>query len=399
MKQYQAEGGRTLKRSRQLGWSLFLSALLLSSCEGSGLQNWFAADPNADQWASQSPTALPSAAAPATLPENLRFPNATFLSTQPQPEAPQTTVTRWQVAAPAIAIQQFYSQQFQQSGWQLVEQQVADKTITLKGRSSELEVSVTINTVPENNLTMFTVAYTPVKSTTATGTPQPNPNAPQVFTDLDQAPAPLQPAIRDLAELGVLSTTGDRLQPNTPIRRGQFVRWLVTTYNRFYADRPARQIRLGNRNDTPIFQDVPRDHPDFPYIQGLAMAGFLPSSLTGDTSALFRPEAPLTRETLLQWKVPLDQQGRLSPSTIDRIQQTWGFKDSQRIAPTAINAVAADYLAGDLSNIRRVWGETLLLQPQKPVTHAEAAAALWYIGNGTEGLSAAMVKQAPPSPS
>lgn len=384
-----------MKRSRQLGWILFLSALLLSSCEGSGLQSWFAADPNADQWAGNPPTAAPIPEATTTLPENLRFPNAMLVANQPQAGSPQTTETRWQAPAPAIALQQFYRQQFQQSGWQLVEQQVADNTITLKGRSPELEVIVTINTVPENNLTTFTVAYTPTNSTTATPSPQPNPTAPQTFTDLDQAPPPLQPAIRDLAELGVLSTTGDRLQPNTPISRAQFVRWLVTTYNRFYADRPARQIRLGSRNDTPIFQDVPPDNPDFPYIQGLAMAGFLPSPLTGDTSTLFRPNAPLTRETLLQWKVPLDQQGRLSPSTIDRIQQTWGFKDSQRIAPPAINAVAADYLAGDLSNIRRVWGETLLLQPQKPVTRAEAAVALWYIGNGTEGLSAAMVKQAP----
>ncbi|QEQ01245.1 S-layer homology domain-containing protein [Thermosynechococcus sp. CL-1] len=384
-----------MKRSRQLGWILFLSALLLSSCEGSGLQSWFAADPNADQWAGKAPTPEPT----TTLPENLRFPNAMLVANQPQAGSPQTTETRWQAPAPAIAIQQFYSQQFQQSGWQLVEQQVADNTITLRGRSAELEVSVTINTVPENNLTTFTVAYTSTNSTTATPSPQPTHSSPQTFADLEDAPAPLQPPIRDLAELGVLSTTGDRLQPNTPISRAQFVRWLVTTYNRFYADRPARQIRLGSRNDTPIFQDVPRDNPDFPYIQGLAMAGFLPSPLTGDTSTLFRPNAPLTRETLLQWKVPLDQQGRLSPSTIDRIQQTWGFKDSQRIAPPAINAVAADYLAGDLSNIRRVWGETLLLQPQKPVTHAEAAAALWYIGNGTEGLSAAMVKQAPPSAS
>lgn len=390
-----------MKRSRQFGWILLFSTLLLSSCQGSGLQNLFAADPNADQWAGSSPTTPAPTESPATLPENLRFPNATLVDTQPQPGAPQTTETRWQAPAPAIAIQQFYSQQFQQSGWQLVAQQVADNTITLKGRSSELEVSVTINTAPENNLTTFTVAYTHTNDTTATATPAPQPNttSPQTFADLDQAPPPLQPAIRDLAELGVLSTTGDRLQPNTPISRAQFVRWLVTTYNRFYADRPARQIRLGSRNDTPIFQDVTRDNPDFPYIQGLAMAGFLPSPLTGDTSTLFRPDAPLTRETLLQWKVPLDQQGRLTPSTIDRIQQTWGFKDSQRIASPAINAVAADYLAGDLSNIRRVWGETLLLQPQKPVTHAEAAAALWYIGNGTEGLSAAMVKQTPPSAS
>lgn len=376
---------------------LFLSALLLGSCQGSGLQNWFAADPNAEQWAGNPPPATPPSAPTTTLPANLRFPDAILVSTQPQAGAPQTTETRWQVRAPAIAIQQFYTRQFQESDWQLVEQQVADNTVSLKGRNSELEVHVTINTVPENNLTTFTVAYTPL--TAAPPPPQSHTTSPQTFTDLEDTPAPLQPAVRDLAELGVLSTPGDRLQPNTPISRGQFVRWLVTTYNRFYSDRPARQIRLGNRNDTPVFQDVPPDHPDFPYIQGLAMAGFLPSPLSGEGSAFFRPEAPLTRETLLQWKVPLDQRGRLSPSTIDRIQQTWGFKDSQRIAPPAINAVAADYLAGDLSNIRRVWGETRLLQPQKPVTRAEAAAALWYIGNGTEGLSAAMVKQLPPSAS
>ncbi|MDM7326966.1 MAG: S-layer homology domain-containing protein [Thermosynechococcus sp. Uc] len=369
-----------------------MSALLLSSCQGSGLQNWFAADPNAEQWAGNPPPSTHPWAPTTTLPENLRFPDAILVSTQPQLGAPQTTETRWQVRAPAIALQQFYTRQFQESGWQLVEQQVTGNTVSLKGRNSELEVHVTINTVPENNLTTFTVAYTPL--TVAPPPSQANATSPQTFTDLEDTPAPLRPAIGDLAELGVLSTTGDRLQPNAPIGRGQFVRWLVTTYNRFYADRPARQIRLGNRNDTPVFQDVPRDHPDFPYIQGLAMAGFLPSPLSGDGGAFFRPEAPLTRETLLQWKVPLDQQGRLSPSTIDRIQQTWGFKDSQRIAPPAINAVAADYLAGDLSNIRRVWGETRLLQPQKPVTRAEAAAALWYIGNGTEGLSAAMVKQA-----
>ncbi len=381
-----------MKRSFCCRLSLLLCALLLSSCEGSGLQNLFAADSNAEQWGgtpSPSPTAVTT-----TLPENLRFPNATLLATEPLSSDPTTIATRWQAAAPAIAIQQFYGERFQQNNWRLVSQQVADNRITLKGTGADLEVTVTINTAPVNNQTEFTVAYRP---TTAAATPTPAPATglpPQTFSDLEAAPAPFQPAIRELAELGTLPTADNQLKPNTPISRAQFARWLVTTYNRFYEDRPARQIRLGTSNDEPIFQDVPRQHPDFPYIQGLAMAGFLPSPLTGETSALFRPDAPLNRETLLQWKVPLDHQGRVSPSTIDRIQQTWGFKDSARVAPTAVSAVAADYLAGDLSNIRRVWGETLLLQPQKAVTHAEAAMALWYIGNGSEGLSAQTVLQA-----
>lgn len=102
-----------------------------------------------------------------------------LVANQPQAGSPQTTETRWQAPAPAIAIQQFYSQQFQQSGWQLVEQQVADNTITLRGRSAELEVRVTINTVPENNLTTFTVAYTSTNSTTATPSPQPTHSSPK----------------------------------------------------------------------------------------------------------------------------------------------------------------------------------------------------------------------------
>lgn len=381
-------------RSPLLPTGLLLCVLLLTGCQGSGLENLFAADSNAKQWGAP-PSASPNPHGP-TLPPDLRFPNATLLDTQTLGDEPSTIQTRWQAAAPAIAIQQFYSERFQQDNWRLVEQQVADGSITLKGVGADVEVTVTINTAATNNTTEFTVVYRPTPTPSGSPpTPLPTPAlSPQTFSDLDAAPVLFQPAIRELAELGTLPTANNQLEPNRPIRRSQFVRWLVTTYNRFYEDRPARQIRLDIKNDEPIFQDVPRQHPDFVYIQGLAMAGFLPSPLTGEASALFRPDAPLNRETLLQWKVPLDHQGRLSPSSIDRIQQTWGFKDSTRITPSAVSAVAADYLAGDLSNIRRVWGRTLLLQPQKAVSHAEAAMALWYIGNGSEGLSAQTVLQA-----
>ena len=48
----------------------------------------------------------------------------------------------------------------------------------------------------------------------------------------------------------------------------------------------------------------------------------------------------------------------------------------------------SDSQNGDLSNLKRVLGSTLLLQPQKPVTYAEAAAALWFIGIEGDSLSA-----------
>ena len=37
---------------------------------------------------------------------------------------------------------------------------------------------------------------------------------------------------------------------------------------------------------------------------------------------------------------------------------------------------------------RSVFGYTTLLQPKKPVTRAEAASAIWFFGNGGEGMTA-----------
>ncbi len=140
---------------------------------------------------------------------------------------------------------------------------------------------------------------------------------------------------------------------------------------------------------TPIFEDVPASDPDFAAIQGLADAGFIPSPLTGDSQQVrFQPDAPLTRETLLLWKVPLDLQRLLPTGTVEQVQATWGFQDANRIGSAALSAALADHQNGDLANIRRLVGSTLLLQPQKPVTRAEAAATLWFIGIQGEGVSA-----------
>jgi hypothetical protein len=195
----------------------------------------------------------------------------------------------------------------------------------------------------------------------------------------------LQPFIRDVVQLEVL---GDEVVSNEPVTRSLFVRWLVEANNRFYRDRPVRQIRVPS-TASAIFQDVAPTDPHAVYIQGLAESGYLPSPLSGDsTQTKFQPQAPLTRETLLLWKVPVDRQQILPTVSAERVKQLWGFKDAQRITPMALGAVAADRQNGDLSNIRRMFGSTLLFQPQKPVTRAEAVAALWFIGVEGEALSA-----------
>jgi hypothetical protein len=222
------------------------------------------------------------------------------------------------------------------------------------------------------------------------------------FADFQAVPSTLQGFVDDLANLDVLTpaSINDQQQalfePNAVITRATFARWLVTTNNRINRDRPTAQLRLASpESSQPAFADVPPTHPDFPYIQGLAESGYLPSKLTGDTAETnFRPEAPLTRETLLLWKVPLDRQQVLPTVTAAKVKELWGFKDSDRISPVAMAAVAADHQNGDLANIRRFVGASLLFQPQKSVTRAEAAAALWYVGVDGKGVSAKDLRRA-----
>jgi hypothetical protein len=228
------------------------------------------------------------------------------------------------------------------------------------------------------------------------------------FSDLTKAPKELQQYVSDLAQLGVLTPASSDskasqakertlFEPNSVITRRDYVRWLVAANNRLYAAQPAKQIRLSTDAAQPAFQDVPRNDPDFPAIQGLAEAGLIPSPLTGDsTTVTFRPDAPLTREALILWKVPADTRQALPTASLDAIKQTWGFQDAARIDPKAMRAVLADFQNGDLANLRRAFGYTTLLQPKKAVTRAEAAAALWYFGFQGDGQSAQDALKTPP---
>lgn len=226
--------------------------------------------------------------------------------------------------------------------------------------------------------------------------------SPQTFTDLDQAPEELQTYLQDLAELGILTakSSGDGgllFAPNDPISRREFARWLITANNRLYSDRPENRIRLGVDSTDPAFQDVASTSADFAYIQGLAEAGLIPSRLSGSsTSTTFRPGGALTRQDALRWKVPLDVRKPLPTATVDAVQQTWGFQDANQVDPNALKAILGDYQNGSQANIRRAFGYTTLLQPQKPITRAEAAAMLWYFGYQGDGISAADALQVEP---
>lgn len=424
--------------------------LPLGSCANSpwakNLERSLAADPQLQSnpalvgTVTASPEAAPDAAnLPAGFPGEIpRYPNAQFVSaTSPDAaSADSSTQTLWTTQDSAEQVRQFYQEQFQTGGWQIVPARANSAASSNSASPLQAErdgLRVTFNTASANTTsapagkTEFSIAYQfsdaatgagatsgsgqatvpqpgdtnfvgPVPSARSSAAASPSPEAATAtsggaldFSDLKQAPADLQPYIADLGKLGALQGSGDatNLKPNQAITRREFARWLVSTNNLIYANQPARKIRLGDSSEQPAFQDVPKTDPDFGVIQGLADAGLVPSSLSGDaTTVSFRPDAPLTREDLLLWKVPLDLRRSLPNASLDAVQQTWGFQDAARIEPKALRAVLADYQNGDLSNIRRAFGYTTLFQPKKPVTRAEAAASLWYFGTQGDGLSA-----------
>lgn len=369
------------------------------------------------------------------------------------PTAPSTpTVTRWQTADSIEQVQQFYQSIFPSNGWAIAPISEAGTTSTLTAEKDSVQVTVTLGApgTPQDlppspsssgsSPTQFALTYVSIGRTTAgaiapspspsasegaiaSSIPQPgdsgfigpiwssqspspasqasgssspasNTTAAQTFSDINQAPEEVRSYIADLGRLGVLTAssgeaTNGQLRPNAPITRRDYARWLVAANNAIYANRPTQKIRLGDNTDQPVFQDVPRNDPDFAAIQGLAEAGIIPSPLSGDPTAVtFRPNATLTRETLILWKAPMDIRQTLPNATVQAVQQSWGFQDANKIAPKSLRAVMADYQNGDLSNIRRAFGYTTLFQPQKVVTRAEAAATLWFFGTQGDGLSA-----------
>ncbi len=407
---------------------------------GRNLEQMFAADPrlqdnpaiafgtsnnNSNQTALNTNVQLP-ADFPAEIP---RYPNA-------QLQQVTASETRWTTPDPINFVQSFYQNQFQANDWELLP---SEQGGIIEAQRDGLRVAVTIpapnqsNSVEPNTSgnTEFTLQYT--RDTTATtstssnnadlaNVPQPGdpdfigpvplqqangnaqaanntaqPTAKQSFNDINQVPQELRQYLQDLSALGVLplqatstkSDSANQFEPNKTITRREYARWLVAANNRFYADNPAKQIRAASSSTQPAFQDVPASDPDFAVIQGLAEAGLIPSSLSGSaTTVLFRPDAPLTREQMILWKVPIDTRSSLPNASVDAVQQTWGFQDAAKIEPRALQAVLADFQNSDRSNIRRVFGYTTLFQPKKTVTRAEAAAALWYIGTASEGVSA-----------
>jgi hypothetical protein len=377
----------------------------------------------------------------ADLPENLPFyPQATL-----EVIAPESTleegVTKWRSQDPVDTIVSYYLSKWQNSDWQIIQPFQTDTKNRFTAVVSQDNLSYTIFLTPlepksqgNQSETQLTVSYqladslnsdlqenTEEKVATNTDTSKENNNTnsknfpettenqeittsnqinPQFqsnsFSDLPETPEQLRQYVIDLAKLGVLtprvknaSTNSRQFKPNETITRREYAKWLVTANNKYYADSPGNKISLASKSTNAAFKDIGINDPDFAEIQGLAEAGLIPSTLTNSSSnLLFKPDAPLTREDLLTWKVPLDIRQGLPNADATAIKEAWGFQDANSINPSALQALFADYQNSDRSNVKRIFGYTTLFQPKKAVTRAEAAASLWYFGYQGEGITA-----------
>jgi len=448
--QGQAKTSKTNKTNILAAVNTWLAVCLLAAvtaCANSpnskALEESVAADPKLQQnpvvLSSPSPATAVETSTTAKLPPDFPteiplYPNAQLVEVGgPTNPSSKNVRLRWESTDPVNSVQNFYQTEFGRSNWKIVSIPTPDGQGSLVATKDQLRVTVSLSpTQKVGGSTEFAIDYSkdnpeiaaspqPQNSEfTASPTPSPNPSNSEGSTptpsaspksakvsQLDtQIPQQLQQYVADLAQLEVLKVrsspraslttenanleTGSTLpKPNKIITRREYARWLVAANNQIYASRQAKQIRLAVESSEPAFSDIPKTDPDFSAIQGLAEAGLIPSSLSGETKDVkFRPDAPLTRETMMLWKVPLDTRQVLPTANIDGVKEKWGFQDASKIDSQASRAVLADFNNGDLANIRRVFGFTTLFQPKKSVTRAEAAASLWYFGIQDQGLSA-----------
>jgi S-layer homology domain len=201
-----------------------------------------------------------------------------------------------------------------------------------------------------------------------------------------------QKQISDLAALGVFGPATGAFNPNGPLTRAEFVKWLVQANNAIWASVPEKQIHP-SQGTTSSYPDVATSHPDFPYIQGMYDAGFA----VGFPDKTFKPAQRLTREQMIAIKESVDR-GGVDKYYVSFWQNTTpDWKDKNQINKQFQGAIAEDwgvdrYAVAQgrptfvIGNVPRTFGAIAMLRPQQAVTRAEAAVMLWKVGAHTANV-------------
>lgn len=209
------------------------------------------------------------------------------------------------------------------------------------------------------------------------------------FTDIQGVHG--EEEIKMMAALGIFADTEGEFAPTGSITRAEFVRWLVTTNNRY------SKLGLGNRqpirlaeHKTSTFSDVSPNHPNFRYIQGMVDAGFV----IGYDETTFAPDRPLSREELVAIKGAVDYNENKTSASLQSHQSNWS--DSHKISTKYYGAFYWDRYTHS-PNIERTFGSFKAFRPQQNATRAEASICLTAItnhNNTIHGAKHALAKDA-----
>ncbi len=236
----------------------------------------------------------------------------------------------------------------------------------LKAENQRLKAQIPLTTSP-----------TPSATPAATQSPTPATTGSLVQVSFDDIKGVFgEKEITQLAQLGVFDTTSGKFNPQQPITRAEFVRWLVRANNAIFASDRTKQVRYSEGGEA-TFSDVPPTHPDFRYIQGMTNAGFT----VGYDQKTFQPNQPLTREQMVAIKVGLDKGGLdITKADYYQIQDTWLWTDYKQVSEKYVTAMLSES-NNTSENIKRTFGAIKTFKPQAPVSRAEAAVCMWQIGN------------------
>ncbi|CAM0912092.1 unnamed protein product [Alopecurus aequalis] len=170
--------------------------------------------------------------------------------------------------------------------------------------------------------------------------------------------------------------------------RREFARWFIKLCSKLERERTHRIMPnvITSCSVESAFDDVNFDDPDFLYIQSLGESGIVPSKLSsfvgtstsgsqsGNRNSNFLPESYLSQFDLVNWKVLLEyplasesNQKMLSKNVHTLDLSAW---------PDVSASILTDLFGHNHSIASKVFGNTRRLQHHKPVTKAQAAAAL-----------------------
>lgn len=219
-------------------------------------------------------------------------------------------------------------------------------------------------------------AATAAAAPAATAATAAAPAAPQ-FTDLTGVYG--ADKIAQIAQLHVFDFSGPSFQPNAPVMRREFIRWLFAANNAMQSD-DTKKIHPAPSGTTAYFKDIPSTDKDFAIVQGMQDAGIS----VGFPDKTFQPDIPITREQAVALSLGVDcsYDGNWSKDPTEAYIFLPAWKDKGSVSKTYAPILAS---CGDATTdtVGRVWGKVTVFRPQMKVTRAEAALMDWQTGTRT----------------